>query len=223
MESDAVATNVTEEKNETKNDYIIAMQLQECIIMKEPTLAKNMKHVMIKDIHIFCHLIPIRSISTSAISAAISTAIFAVISASVPTTIFTVSTTDLLITNKCFHEIQNQKNNIQSDYDTYNNQNQKNNNQSDYNTYNTNFSQKPNRSGTLDKPKIVIPTIFYKVTEYEPKIDDVTKSQLQNVIPILSFILIYPNNPACKFILIEISGLNDTSDIKQDDKNFKRL
>ncbi|CAG8821461.1 6672_t:CDS:2, partial [Gigaspora rosea] len=155
-------------KNETENNYIIAMQLQEMYNKERTNISKEYEKTPKRILNKFIDkkfgerelynknffqsnsndlIMKFLLLFTTHLkkAAPIFAAIFAVISASVPTTIFTVSTTDLLITNKCFHEIQNQKNNIQSDYDTYNNQNQKNNNQSYYDIYNTNFSQKPNR------------------------------------------------------------------------------
>ncbi|CAG8857555.1 9534_t:CDS:2, partial [Gigaspora margarita] len=69
--------------------------------------------------------------------------------------------------------------------------------------------------GTLDKPKIIIPTKFYKITENEflnkhseSKIDDVTKSQ---TVKCYTYTFAHPENPVYKFILIDTPGLSDTN------------
>ncbi|RIB24000.1 hypothetical protein C2G38_2071145 [Gigaspora rosea] len=142
---------------------------------------------------------------------------------------------------------QNQKNNIQSDYDTNNtNFPQKKFNRNKINLSNRepgvfkilllgltgtgkstiiNMMTNYFLGGTLDKPKIVIPTKFYKVTENEflnkhseSKIDDVTKSQTTNC---YTYTFAHPDNPAYKFILIDTPGLSDTSGVKQDDRNIQ--
>ncbi|CAG8669174.1 4190_t:CDS:2, partial [Dentiscutata erythropus] len=143
---------------------------------------------------------------------------------------------------------QNQKNSNQSDYDTYNTNFSQKPNRSKTNWFNresgvfkilllggtgagkstiintmTNYFL----GGTLDKPKIVIPTKFYKVTENEylnkhseSKVDDVTKSQTTKC---HTYTFAHPDNPASKFILIDTPGLSDTSGVKQDDKNIQEI
>ncbi|KAF0458281.1 hypothetical protein F8M41_001047 [Gigaspora margarita] len=81
--------------------------------------------------------------------------------------------------------------------------------------------------GTLNKPKIVIPTKFYKITENEflnkhseSNIDDVTKSQ---TVKCYTYTFVHPDNPAYKFILIDTPGLSDTNGVKQDDENIQEI
>ncbi|CAG8432702.1 5684_t:CDS:10 [Diversispora eburnea] len=82
-------------------------------------------------------------------------------------------------------------------------------------------------SGTLDEPKIVIPSKYYKVTEKEfanehseAKLDDVTKSQTTKC---YNYNFEHPNNSAYKFIFIDTPGLSDTKGVKQDDKNIQEI
>ncbi|RHZ63161.1 hypothetical protein Glove_332g8 [Diversispora epigaea] len=81
--------------------------------------------------------------------------------------------------------------------------------------------------GTLDNPKIVIPSKYYKVTEREfvnehseAKIDDVTKSQTTKC---HNYNFDHPDNPACKFTFIDSPGLSDTKGVKQDDMNIQEI
>ncbi|CAB4389893.1 unnamed protein product [Rhizophagus irregularis] len=81
--------------------------------------------------------------------------------------------------------------------------------------------------GTLDNPKIVIPTKYYEVTEKEfaskhseAKFDDVTKSQTTKC---YNYTFKHPDNPAHEFILIDTPGLSDTNGVKQDDKNIQEI
>ncbi|GBC06346.1 hypothetical protein RclHR1_06780010 [Rhizophagus clarus] len=82
-------------------------------------------------------------------------------------------------------------------------------------------------NGTLDKPKIVIPTKFYEVTEREfaskhseAKFDDVTKSQTTKC---YNYTFNHPDNPAYEFVFIDTPGLSDTNGVKQDDKNIQEI
>ncbi|GBB85365.1 hypothetical protein RclHR1_11910001 [Rhizophagus clarus] len=82
-------------------------------------------------------------------------------------------------------------------------------------------------NGTLDKPKIVIPTKFHEVTEREfaskhseAKFDDVTKSQTTKC---YNYTFNHPDNPAHEFIFIDTPGLSDTNGVKQDDKNIQEI
>ncbi|CAG8615817.1 6830_t:CDS:2, partial [Scutellospora calospora] len=139
---------------------------------------------------------------------------------------------------------------------TFQNQNQKNSNQPNYDASYTHNFQRNNREpgvfkilllggtgtgkstiintmtnyflgGTLDEPKIVIPTKYFKVTEKEflnkdseTKIDDVTKSQTTKC---HTYNFNHPDHSAYKFILIDTPGLSDTNGVKQDDKNIQEI
>ncbi|RIB17851.1 hypothetical protein C2G38_2186207 [Gigaspora rosea] len=81
--------------------------------------------------------------------------------------------------------------------------------------------------GTLDKPKIVIPTKFYRVTEdeysnkhTETSFDDVTKSQTTKC---STYTFKHPDNPSSEFIFYDTPGLSDTKGVKQDDKNIQEI
>ncbi|CAG8613047.1 4175_t:CDS:2, partial [Gigaspora margarita] len=81
--------------------------------------------------------------------------------------------------------------------------------------------------GTLDNPKIVIPTKYYHVTEdeysnkhTEAKVDDVTKSQTTKC---STYTFKHPDNPSSKFIFYDTPGLSDTKGIKQDDENIQEI
>ncbi|CAG8824832.1 8389_t:CDS:2, partial [Dentiscutata erythropus] len=71
------------------------------------------------------------------------------------------------------------------------------------------------KGGTLDNPKIVIPTKYFDVTEMEyndkhteAKVDDVTKSQTTKC---STYKFNHPDDPSYKFIFYDTPGLSDTN------------
>ncbi|GBB99715.1 hypothetical protein RclHR1_03600011 [Rhizophagus clarus] len=81
--------------------------------------------------------------------------------------------------------------------------------------------------GTLENPKVVIPTKNFEVTEHEfirknseAKIEDVTKSQTTKC---CSYEFKHPENPYCDFIFIDTPGMSDTNGMEQDDKNIQEI
>ncbi|PKC61493.1 hypothetical protein RhiirA1_524304 [Rhizophagus irregularis] len=81
--------------------------------------------------------------------------------------------------------------------------------------------------GTIENPKVVIPTKFFKVTENayernnsEAKIGDVTKSQTTNC---CNYTFKHSGNSFYDFIFIDTPGMSDTNGIEQDDKNIQEI
>ncbi|CAG8730156.1 12016_t:CDS:2 [Rhizophagus irregularis] len=82
-------------------------------------------------------------------------------------------------------------------------------------------------SGTLENPKVVIPTKYFKVTENdfvrnnsEAKIADVTRSQTTSC---CNYEFKHPGNSFYDFIFIDTPGMSDTNGIDQDDKNIEEI
>ncbi|PKC63514.1 hypothetical protein RhiirA1_537715 [Rhizophagus irregularis] len=81
--------------------------------------------------------------------------------------------------------------------------------------------------GTLENPKVVIPTKYFKVTENafgrndtEAKVGDVTRSQTTKC---CNYEFKHPENPSCNFVFIDTPGMSDTNGIEQDDKNIQEI
>ncbi|CAB5192118.1 unnamed protein product [Rhizophagus irregularis] len=81
--------------------------------------------------------------------------------------------------------------------------------------------------GTLENPKVVIPTKYFKVTENdfvrnnsEAKIADVTRSQTTSC---CNYEFKHPGSSFYDFIFIDTPGMSDTNGIKQDDKNIEEI
>ncbi|CAB4382298.1 unnamed protein product [Rhizophagus irregularis] len=81
--------------------------------------------------------------------------------------------------------------------------------------------------GTLENPKVIIPTKYFKVTENafgrndtEAKVGDVTRSQTTKC---CNYEFKHPENPSCNFVFIDTPGMSDTNGIEQDDKNIQEI
>ncbi|RGB32830.1 hypothetical protein C1646_743705 [Rhizophagus diaphanus] len=81
--------------------------------------------------------------------------------------------------------------------------------------------------GTLENPKVVIPTKYFKVTENafgrndtEAKVGDVTRSQTTKC---CNYEFKHPENTSCNFVFIDTPGMSDTNGIEQDDKNIQEI
>ncbi|CAB4490851.1 unnamed protein product [Rhizophagus irregularis] len=81
--------------------------------------------------------------------------------------------------------------------------------------------------GTLENPKVVIPTKYFEVTENafgrndtEAKVGDVTRSQTTKC---CNYEFKHPENPSCNFVFIDTPGMSDTNGIEQDDKNIQEI
>ncbi|PKC02375.1 hypothetical protein RhiirA5_504074 [Rhizophagus irregularis] len=81
--------------------------------------------------------------------------------------------------------------------------------------------------GTLENPKVVIPTKYFEVTENafgrndtEAKVGDLTRSQTTKC---CNYEFKHPENPSCNFVFIDTPGMSDTNGIEQDDKNIQEI